>query len=199
MRTILAMAAMLLAVSSHAAAARGESRTRAVAAPVARGPAKAAVTGGVADPVKWVRESYDPAQRAAFDAAAGSGAGAAETPASDGRYSARPEFSPRLRALFADDEKYADGQVGRLDFNPFSGANDDDIKGAKVAAEAVDGAPGRKVVIARFRNMNVDQTITYFWERIGGRWYIDDIAGHTAGEPYGWTLSLVLKYGQAQI
>jgi hypothetical protein len=195
MRTILALALLLLPVSAHAAPARAESRAPAAAGPVARAPAKAAVTRGVADPLKWVRDSYDPAQRAAFEAAGP----AAETPTSEGGYSTRPEFSPRLRALFVDDEKYADGQVGRLDFNPFSGANDDDIKGAKVTAEAVDGAPGRKVVIARFRNMSVDQTITYFWERIGGRWYIDDIAGHTAGEPYGWTLSLVLKYGQAQI
>ena len=47
--------------------------------------------------------------------------------------------------------------------------------------------------------MNASQTITYYWERIGGLWYIDDIAGRTAGEPTGWTLSLILKYGQGSI
>lgn len=198
MRTILATAAMLLLVSGQSVSAGGKSRVHAGAGPV--GKAKSPATGGVADPVKWVRQSYDPAGREAFDAATRSAAGAAaDAPAGDGRYSATPEFSPRLRALFVDDEKYADGQIGRLDFNPFSGANDDDIKGAKVTSEEVDGAPGRKVVIAKFRNMTVDQTITFYWERIGGRWYIDDITGRRAGEPFGWTLSLILKYGQGSI
>ena len=203
MRTILAMAAMLLLASGHSAASSSERRIHAAgrAAPNGRTHAKAhsRVTGGVADPVKWVRESYDPAQRAAFDAATRTATGAAAAPASETGYSATPEFSPRLRALFVDDETYAHGQVGRLDFNPFSGANDDDIKGAKVTSEDVDGAPGRKVVTAKFRNMSVDQTIIFFWERIDGLWYIDDIAGRTAGEPSGWTLSLILKYGQGSI
>jgi hypothetical protein len=47
--------------------------------------------------------------------------------------------------------------------------------------------------------MDADQTIIYFWERIGGLWYIDDIAGRTAGDPSGWTLSLILKYGHSEI
>jgi hypothetical protein len=198
MNKVLAMAALLLSASCHPASAGNESRSDAGAMAGPSGKAQLPVTGGVADPVKFVRDSYDPAGRAAFDAAnpPGSGTGA-DAPASDETNSERQEFSPRLRALFLDDEKYADGQVGRLDFNPFSGANDDDIKGAKVTSEDVDGAPDRKIVTARFRNMSANQTITFFWERIGGRWYIDDIAGQAAGEPSGWTLSLILKYGRS--
>jgi hypothetical protein len=199
MRKILATAAVLLLATGAPAAASGTGIDAAAqAAPT--GKAKPAVIGGVADPVKWVRDSYDPAGRAAFVAANPPGAGAAaEAPASDPGYSARPEFSPRLRALFRDDEKYAGGEVGRLDFNPFSGAQDDDIKGAEVTFDDVDGAPDRKIVTAKFRNMDARQTITYFWERIGGRWYIDDIAGQAAGEPAAWTLSLILKYGRSGV
>ena len=196
MRKILATAAWL-ALASAPAAACSESGTPAAAS---EANASAPITGGVADPVAWVRASYDPAGRAAFDAAAPAAAQAvADEPAGDAGYSAMPEFSPRLRALFADDERYADGEVGRLDFNPFSGASDDDIRGAAVTSEDVDGAPDRKIVTATFRNMGADQTILFFWERIGGLWYIDDIAGRTAGEPSGWTLSLILKYGRAGI
>ena len=54
-----------------------------------------------------------------------------------------------------------------------------------------------KVVTARFRNMDVDRTIAFFRQRIGGFRHIDDIAGRTAGEPSGWTLSLILKYGHS--
>ena len=193
MRTILAMTATLLLASGLSAAPRSESQSQPERK--AQSNANAPVAGGVADPVTWVRESYDPARRAAFDAAAPE-ATEADAPA-DGGYSATPEFTPRLRALFVDDESYAGGQIGRLDFNPFSGANDDDIKRADVTSQDVDGAPDRKIVTARFRNMDADQIITFFWKRIGGLWYIDDIAGRAAGETPGWTLSLILKYGQA--
>ena len=195
MRVILATAAILLLASGQSAASAGQGQGQAKAQPAPSSNAKSPVTGGVTDPVAWVRQSYDPATRAAFEAAPPP----EDAPASDGRYSATPEFSPRLRALFLDDETYAGGEVGRLDFNPFTGAQDDDIKRVDVGSEAVDGAPDRKVVTAKFRNMDANQTITYFWERIGGLWYIDDIAGRTAGEPTGWTLSLILKYGQGSI
>lgn len=198
---ILTMAAVLLLASGHSAACSSESQSSAEGGAGPNGSAQAtagaALSGGVADPVAWVRQSYDPAGRAAFDAATPPAAGAADEPAAEAGYSATPVFSPRLRALFLDDETYADGEVGRLGFNPFSGASDDDIRGAAVASQDVDGASNRKIVTARFRNMDVDQTITFFWERIGGLWYIDDIAGRTAGEPSGWTLSLILKYGHS--
>ena len=202
MRMILATAAILLLAGQSAASAgegQGQAGSRSAPGSSANSPLTGGATGGVADPAAWVRASYDPATRAAFDASPPPPAGTANAPADDGRYSARPEFSPRLRALFADDEAYAGGEVGRLDFNPFTGAQDDDIKTALVTSEAVDGAPDRKVVTAKFRNMDASQTITYYWERIGGRWYIDDIAGRTAGEPTGWTLSLILKYGQGSV
>ena len=140
---------------------------------------------GVDDPVAWVRAAYAAPQDANHGLSAD-------------RYSKESVFSPRLRALFADDERYADGEVGRLDFNPFTGAQDDDIKQVAVEATEVDGAADRKVVVARFQNMDVRQSITYYFERIGGRWYIDDITGRAIGkDEAGWALSLILKYGHS--
>jgi hypothetical protein len=174
------------AVSGAQSQTHGNPRGAARAEP--RAAIRAPLVGGVDDPVAWVRQAYDPASRQETGSSESATAG-------DGGYSSTPEFSPRLRALFAEDESYANGEVGRLDFNPFSGAQDDDIKRADVTSSDVDGAPDRKVVIAKFRNMDVNQTITFYWERIAGRWYIDDISGRTAGDSHGWTLSLILKFG----
>ena len=140
---------------------------------------------GVDDPVAWVRAAYAASDDQSHGLSADS-------------YSKESVFSPRLRALFADDEGYAGGEVGRLDFNPFTGAQDDDIKQVAVEANEVDGAPDRKVVVARFQNMDTRQSITYYFERIGGRWYIDDIVGRAIGkDEAGWALSLILKYGHS--
>jgi hypothetical protein len=157
-----------------------------VASAAAKGGAAAAQrqsarAGGVADPVAWVRAAYGPGTDGGLTA---------------DRYSQEKVFSPRLRALFLDDERYAGGEVGRLDFNPFTGAQDDDIKQVAVTSHEVDGAANRKVVVARFQNMDVRQVQTFFFERIGGRWYIDDIAGRQEGkDDSAWSLSLILKYG----
>jgi len=156
------------------------------ACPFVTGPvAAAAQAGGVADPVAFVREAYSPA--------------AAATPAASfNGYSRQPEFSPRLRAMFADDERYANGEVGRLDFSPYTGAQDDEISQVNVTAAEVDGAADRRVVTAAFRNMGAAQTMRLYFERIGGRWYVDDIssAGRTGpGAQEPWTLSLILRYG----
>lgn len=184
--------ALLLASGMLLAAAPASAQAPCAVGTKADATAKAAASllclrppepGGVTDPVAWVRGAY-------------STSGGAEGQLSGGTYSSEPVFSPRLRALFRDDERYADGQVGRLGFNPFTGAQDDDIKQAAVVEHAVDGAADRKVVVARFQNMDASQVITYFFQRIAGRWYIDDIAGRQVGkdEP-SWALSLILKYG----
>ena len=141
--------------------------------------------GGVTDPIAFVRQVYTPAP-------------AGRSVAAFNGYSRQPEFSPRLRALFADDERYANGEVGRLAFNPYTGAQDDDVTQVSVTAEEVEGAADRRVVTAAFRNMGAAQTVRVYFERIGGRWYVDDIAsngraGASAQEP--WTLSLILRYG----
>jgi hypothetical protein len=130
---------------------------------------------GVADPLAWVR--------AAYASSPGSG--------SEANDSDNPAYTPRLRSLFADEEKYADGEVGRLEFNYMTGAQDDDISELKLEERQVDGAPDRKIVTASFRNIGKPTAIQFLFERSGERWCLDDV--HSS--PDGWTLSLILKYG----
>ena len=149
------------------------------------GRAPASTMPGVADPVDFVRAAYAPGAR-----------GSGEGPPVDIRESQNPAFSPRLRALFADEERHPDDEIGRLEFNFWTSAQDDEISRLTVEAQDVEGAPDRKVVTARFLNIGQPTVINLFFERIGGRWYLDDAS--SPGSPGGigpWTLSLILHYG----
>jgi len=169
-RTIaLACGAALLACTAHAA--EPDTGTAAVAA------------DGISDPLAYVRSLY---------------VGTGTAPASGDPYSADPNYSPRLRALFADNERYANGEIGRLDFNYMVGAQDEEITGLAVTAEEADGAADRKVITARFKNMGMPTAIHYYFERTGGRWLLDDVSspGYAGSDGIGpWTLSLILRYG----
>lgn len=169
----------LIMLAACALAAGAAVRPAAAPAQQAR-----AERGGTEDPVAYVRGIYARSGRR----------GAAAAPQAFNGYSHEPIFSPRLQAMFADDEHYANGEVGRLEVNPFTGAQDDDIRNARVTAVQVEGNPDRRVVTARFRNMRQPTTMVFFFERIAGRWYIDDIAKRA---PAGWTLSLILRYGRS--
>jgi hypothetical protein len=180
---LLASGMLLTATPALTQQDHHRAQTTAVAVHASGISARETAREGVDDPVAWVRAAYSAADDEGHGLSADS-------------YSKEPVFSPRLRALFADDERYAGGEIGRLDFNPFTGAQDDDIKQVAVEAHEVDGAAERKVVVARFQNMDTRQSITYYFERIGGRWYIDDIMGRATGkDEAGWALSLILKYG----
>lgn len=146
------------------------------------------VTGGIADPQAWVMNKYVGGETAAAPASAAP----ADTPNSQ-----KPEYSPRLRALFAEEEKYAGGEVGRLDFDLTTGAQDDDISDVKVARRDIDGA-ARRAVTATFVNTGKPVEVVYYFEKIGDAWFLDDVASPGYGGAEGtppWTLSLVLKYG----
>ena len=115
------------------------------------------------------------------------------------RYSGKPEFSPRLRSYFALEEQDAGDEVGRVDFNIFTGTQDGTIANVKVEAKDVEQAKApRKIIIATFTIEGVPTEIRYYFEKIGDRWFLDDISSPGDGKPDGmppWTLSTVLKYG----
>lgn len=181
--TLFACAAACLAAACSQATGVAANTGNAVAG--ANPQAAAQPAGGVDDPVAYVRQRYGPGGPDA-------GSSTATSNAQD------PVYSPRLRALFADDERYAGGEVGRLEFSPYTGAQDDDIRQATVTSSDVDGAPDRRVVSAAFTNMGKPTRIHFYFERIGGRWFVDDISSPGYGEaegPGAWTLSLILRYG----
>src|SRR5260221_476958 len=67
---------------------------------------------------------------------------------------AAPEdiYTPRLAALFALETREAGGEVGRMDFDFWSNAQDWQLSAVKVHAAPVEGAKDREVVIATFKN-----------------------------------------------
>lgn len=146
------------------------------------------VTGGLADPQAWVMNKYVGDRKAT---------GQSSVAADEALNSQKLEYSPRLRALFAEEEKYAGGEVGRLEFDFTTGAQDDDISDVKVTWRDTDGA-ARKAVTANFVNMGKPVEVVYYFEKIGDAWFLDDVSSPGYGGADGtppWTLSLVLKYG----
>ena len=108
----------------------------------------------------------------------------------------RPEpddiYSARLDALFKLDSKEAGREVGRIDFDFWMNAQDGAIGGVSVTSVPVESAPGRMVVIAKFKNEKTPNEIHFYFEKTPAGWKLDD-ARSLLGEQ--WTLSLILKYG----
>jgi hypothetical protein len=102
-------------------------------------------------------------------------------------------YSPRLAALFALDTKEAGGEVGRIDFDPWTNAQDFQISGVTVKAQPVENSSSREIVVAKFKNIGTPETIIFYFEKTGGEWKLDDMQS-PKGEQV-WTLSVILKYG----
>jgi hypothetical protein len=101
-------------------------------------------------------------------------------------------YTPRLDALFKLDTREAGGEVGRIDFDVWMNGQDGTISGVTVSKADVDNAPGRMIVIAKFKNEKTPNEIHFYFEKTSAGWKIDDVRS-MAGDP--WVLSLVLKYG----
>ena len=151
-------------------------------------PAEVQAKGGIGDPVRFVLNAYGLDQ-----------ASPDKLSPEPIRYSGKPEFSPRLRSYFALEEQDAGDEVGRVDFNIFTGTQDGTIANVKVEAKDVEQAKApRKILIATLTVEGVPTEIRYYFEKIGDRWFLDDISSPGDGKKDGmppWTLSTVLKYG----
>jgi hypothetical protein len=101
-------------------------------------------------------------------------------------------YTPHLAGLFALEGKDAGGEVGRMDFDFWTNAQDWELSGVKVTGQPVEGAASREVVIAVFKNFRKPQEIHFYFEKTAAGWKLDD-ARSLLGE--SWTLSLILKYG----
>ena len=102
-------------------------------------------------------------------------------------------YSPRLAALVALDSKEAGGEVGRLDFDPWTNAQDDQIGDVTVKAQPVENASSREIVVAKFKNIGKPETIVFYFEKTKTGWQLDDMQAPSGEQP--WTLSVILKYG----
>jgi hypothetical protein len=175
----MAWSARRLAALLILAAAMQAGMAAAAAAAAAPAQATAPAAGGAPDPAAYVLGLYDTSRQTAEhgdDAVV---------------------YTPRLAALFIDAEGDV-GELGRLEMDYVTGAQDRDVKTATVTSREVEGAPGRRVVSASFNNLGQPRIIHYLFERQGdGRWYLDDVhnQGGQGPDDRAWTLSLILKYG----
>ncbi len=97
-------------------------------------------------------------------------------------------YTPRLEKLLRDDKRKAKGEVGCLDFSFWVNAQDWMITNPTVTS--VDQGPDRKMVIAKFVNIEKPQEIHFDFRRNAGRWLLDEV--HSVSDPQ-WTLSEILK------
>ena len=101
-------------------------------------------------------------------------------------------YTPRLEALFALDKKEAGTDVGRMDFDIWSNAQDWQLSAVKVTGTPIANATGRERVVAKFKNNGKPEEVHFYFEKGKAGWQLDD-ARSLVGET--WTLSLILKYG----
>ena|SRR5579862_2256819 len=97
-------------------------------------------------------------------------------------------FTSRLRKLIRDDRKKAKGEVGCLDFDFWVNGQDWTI--SKIDVRSGTRSEDRWEVIAKFVNLGSPEEIHFDFQRINGRWLLDD-ARSVKNER--WILSGILK------
>lgn len=98
-------------------------------------------------------------------------------------------YTPRLKALFDEDKRRANGEVGCIEFDFWVNGQDWNLKSVKVTAQDVPGSADRRLVKAEFLN-DKPQQIQFDFRRIGGVWLLDDVES-LRGER--WKLSALLS------
>jgi hypothetical protein len=101
-------------------------------------------------------------------------------------------LTPRLAKLIADDTADAKGEEGRLGVNMWINGQDSQLGPTTVTSKPDDFRKDRQTVTAKVMDFGKPTTVVFYFEQIGGKWLIDDL--RWTGKD-GWTLSLVLKWG----
>lgn len=99
-----------------------------------------------------------------------------------------PGYSARLVKLVEEDRKNTpQGDIGKLDFDPFINGQDWKITGVTVTL--VSGSTDNAVVDAQFRNMGNAEYLRYTLTRENGRWLVAEL--QRVKKPR-WILSKIL-------
>jgi hypothetical protein len=99
-------------------------------------------------------------------------------------------YTPRLKALFAEDKRRANGEVGCIEFDFWTNAQDSGLRNVRVTSQDVPDHPDRKLVIATFLNLRQPEEIHFDFQKVGGKWLLDDVRSL---KKETWTLSKLLK------
>ncbi len=108
-------------------------------------------------------------------------------------------YTPALAKAFADETRESAGDLGRLDFFFWVNGQDWRLADVEITERGVWRRPDRKVVAASFKNFDQENSLVFYFQKVGGRWLIDDVESIDVvegEEGYAWTLSLILKYAR---
>lgn len=100
-------------------------------------------------------------------------------------------YTPRIRSLIAASRRQAKGEVPcGLDFMIWVNGQDYVLRGVTVV-QGPSPSPDRTSVTATFTNQGAPEKIVFDFQRIAGRWLIDD--AHSVIGDDQWTFSRLLR------
>ena len=99
-------------------------------------------------------------------------------------------YTRRLKALMEEDKRRANGEVGCIEFDWWTNAQDWALKNVVVTSQAVPGKDDRRIVTSTFTNFGKSRQVQFQFQRVNGTWLIDEVES-TRGEK--WVLSKLLK------
>lgn len=100
-----------------------------------------------------------------------------------------PLFSERLNGLYEADASEANGEVGRIDFDPFINGQDYQLSNLEIGEPYLAG--GKAVVRVSFENMGTPNELGLLLVKESGGWKIDDV--WNGGEEYSYDLLDILQ------
>jgi hypothetical protein len=107
----------------------------------------------------------------------------------DGGYDASVHYSKSLSALFAEEAaRTPDDEVGAIDFDVFTNAQDWSLSQLQVAEAVAGETPERCQVDVTFMNGDRAEHLRFSMLLEADEWKIDDIASLGDGGGEGWTL-----------
>lgn len=101
-------------------------------------------------------------------------------------------LTPRLAGLIAADAADAKGEVGRIDSDYWTNAQDTvDVSKIKVVGHVDDFRSDRETVLLTILGKDSPGTVAFYFQKQNGKWLIDDVRWQGKN---GYTLSLLLQY-----
>jgi hypothetical protein len=90
--------------------------------------------------------------------------------------------SKALNALFEKDQKEANGEVGRIDFDPYVDGQDYELTSLTIGAPTITG--DKATIEVKFKNMDMEEDMVFALVKEGGGWKIDDVSSKGGADPY---------------
>jgi hypothetical protein len=97
-------------------------------------------------------------------------------------YDQQAIWSKGLSDLFAKDAEEANGEVGRVDFDPLVDGQDYEVKALKIGTPVAAG--DKAAVDVTFTNFDAPEHLKVTMVNEGGAWKIDDVESFNADYPY---------------